>query len=98
MDEFNELNLVLTAREAFDRMAADFVSVTGINLLPESIADGIIKGSSGRVAELNQQQRLILRQMFMDTATGVFLERWGIFKKITLSDFNITESHSDEDK
>lgn len=51
--------------------------------LRNSYLNALIVGYAGRVFDFYLQLRELIRQMFMDTATGTFLERWGSYKGIT---------------
>jgi uncharacterized phage protein gp47/JayE len=47
--------------------------------LPNSYLDAIITATSGRIYDFYLQLREVVKQMFVDTATGTFLERWGSY-------------------
>lgn len=47
--------------------------------LPNSYLDAIITATAGRVYDFYIQLSEVLREMFPDTADGVFLERWGSY-------------------
>lgn len=51
--------------------------------LRNSYLSALIVGYAGRIYDFYLQLQELLRQMFMDTATGTFLERWGSYKSIT---------------
>lgn len=72
-------------REISDRIKADVQ-----NALPESnpflknsYLAALIYGYAGQVADFYAQLSRVLDEMFMDTAEGVYLERWGTYVGIT---------------
>ena len=48
-----------------------------------SFLNALVVGTAGRAFDLYNQIQAVQSEMFMDTATGEFLERWGSYKKIT---------------
>jgi len=78
------LEITPTRKEIRDRMNADFVStLPNINpSIPANFEFAVIDSISGRIAELYAQADLIIDEMLPDTATGTFLARWGVYKKI----------------
>lgn len=51
--------------------------------LKNSFIGALITGYVGRIFEFYIQLRVLTSEMFPDTATGIFLERWGTYKGIT---------------
>lgn len=63
--------------------------------LRNSYIGAIITGYAGRIYEFYIQLQVLITEMFPDTATGTFLERWGSYKGVTrnpatVADGNIT--------
>jgi len=78
-------NIPSSQKEVRDRSATDVQSD-----LPESnpffknsFLGAIITAFSGRVYEFYFQLNILIRELFVDTATNSFLERWGVYKNIT---------------
>lgn len=78
-------NIPSSQQEVRDRSATDVQSA-----LPESnpffkngFLGAIITAFSGRVYEFYLQFNILIRELFVDTATGSFLERWGVYKNLT---------------
>ena len=72
-------------REIVDRIKADVQ-----NALPESnpflknsYLAALIYGYAGQIADFYKQLERVLDEMFMDTAEGIYLERWGTYVGIT---------------
>lgn len=60
------------------------------NALPESnpffknsFLGALVVSFSGRIFDFYLQLNILIREMFVDTATSTFLERWGSYKDIT---------------
>jgi uncharacterized phage protein gp47/JayE len=75
------LNFPANVKEVEQRSRTDVQ-----NTLPESnpflansYLDAIIKAQSGRVYDFYLQLEEVIRQLFVDTADGTFLERWGTY-------------------
>lgn len=51
--------------------------------LRDSFLNSIIIGTAGRAFDIYNQIKALQNEMFMDTAEGTFLERWGEYKNIT---------------
>ena len=51
--------------------------------LRNSFIGALIVGYAGRIFEFYIQLRILTIEMFPDTATGTFLERWGSYKGVT---------------
>ena len=51
--------------------------------LRNSFLSALIVGFSGRIFDFTLMQNIIILQMFPDTATDEFLERWGSYKNIS---------------
>lgn len=75
------LNFPANVKEVEQRSRTDVQ-----NALPESnpflansYLDAIIKAQSGRVYDFYLQLEEVIRQLFVDTADGTFLERWGTY-------------------
>ena len=79
------LNLPENRNEILNRLRADVV-----NNIPEltdfnrnSFILALLIGLSGRFFDFSIQQQILIDQIFIDTATGDFLERWGTYKNIS---------------
>ena len=79
------LNLPQNREEILNRLRADLTST-----LPEltdfsrnSFILALLIGFSGRFFDFAIQQELLINELFIDTATGDFLERWGSYKNIS---------------
>jgi len=72
-------------QEIIDRMRTDLQGVlpTLNPSLRNSFIDGIIVSTAGRINEFYEDLDALIEQMFPDTATGEFLERWGEYVNIT---------------
>ena len=80
-------------KEIFDRMKNDVrAAVPKANpFLRNSVIGGFIFGISGRVFDFFSQIKVLLQELFMDTATGAFLDRWGSYKGIFREAASIAE-------
>lgn len=79
------LNLPENRNEILNRLRADVT-----NNIPEltdfnrnSFILALLIGVSGRFFDLSIQQQILINEIFIDTATGIFLERWGSYKNIS---------------
>jgi len=72
-------------REVSDRIKSDVQTrlVTSNPFLANSFLDSLIKGFAGRTFDLFENLKILVREIFPDTATGEFLERWGELKNVT---------------
>ena len=78
-------NIPTSQKQVIDRSATDVQQA-----LPEtnpffrnSFLGAIIYAFSGRIYDFYLQLNILIREMFVDTATNSFLERWGTYKGIT---------------
>lgn len=78
-------NIPSSQKEVIDRTATDVQQT-----LPEtnpffrnSFLGAIIYAFSGRIYDFYLQLNILIRELFVDTATNSFLERWGTYKGIT---------------
>jgi uncharacterized phage protein gp47/JayE len=78
-------NIPTTQKRVIDRASTDVQQA-----LPEtnpffrnSFLGAIIYSFAGRIFDFYLQLNILIREMFVDTATIAFLERWGIYKGIT---------------
>lgn len=78
-------NIPNSQQEVRDRSAADVQSALPASnpFFKNSFLGAIITSFSGRVYEFYLQFNILIREMFVDTATNSFLERWGIYKNLT---------------
>lgn len=69
-------------KEITDQMKIDVRSELGPNSNPflrNSALASLIFGAAARIFDFFSQLQFLLKNMFMDTATGSFLERWGSY-------------------
>lgn len=78
-------NIPTSQQEVIDRARADVQ-----NALPESnpffknsFLGALVVSFAGRIFDFYLQLNVLIREMFVDTATNSFLERWGSYKDIT---------------
>lgn len=78
-------NIPSDQQEVIDRAGTDVQ-----NALPESnpffknsFLGAIITSFSGRIFDFYLQLNILIRELFVDTATNSFLERWGVYRNIT---------------
>lgn len=78
------INLPLDQTEVVDRVKTDVQSELPVAqpFLPNSYVGALCTGFGGRVFDNYEQLQEILKQMFPDTATGVYAERWGAFVNV----------------
>ena len=72
-------------KEITDQMKIDVRAELGPNSNPflrNSALASLIFGAAARIFDFFSQLQFLLKNMFMDTATGSFLERWGSYVKI----------------
>jgi uncharacterized phage protein gp47/JayE len=74
-------------KEVSDRMKTDVQGELPQSnpFLKNSFLSAIITGLAGRVFDFFLQLNVLTKQMFPDTATGTFLERWASYKGVTRS-------------
>lgn len=79
------LNFPIGPREIKQRMRSDVKAILPDfdPFLRNSLIDAIITANSGRFFDSYTDFQEVLRQCFVTTATGVFLEIWGSIKDIT---------------
>lgn len=79
------LDLPTNRGEILNRIRADVQNeLPDLNpFIRNSFLSAILVGLSGRMFDFSIQQQLLINELFMDTATGEFLERWGSYKDIT---------------
>ncbi len=79
------INLPQSQKEIENRLRTDVQNeLPNINpFLRNSFLSALIVGFSGRIFDFTLQQQQILNELFLDTATGTFLDRWGSYKAIT---------------
>jgi len=72
-------------REVSDRIKTDVQTRLPESnpFLANSFLDSMIKGFAGRTFDLFENLKILIREIFPDTATGEFLERWGELKGVT---------------
>ena len=80
----NPFNLPENQKEVVDRAKTDVKSqLPGSDpFIKNSYIGALITGYGGRIYDLYQQLRVLIKQIFPQTATGEYLERWGFLKKI----------------
>lgn len=78
-------NIPKTQREVTDRLRTDVQ-----NSLPESnpffknsFLGALVVSFAGRIFDFYLQLNVLIKELFVDTATNTFLERWGSYKDIT---------------
>lgn len=78
-------NIPTSQQEVRDRSATDVQSAlpTSNPFFKNSFLGAIITAFSGRVYEFYLQFNILIRELFVDTATNSFLERWGVYKNLT---------------
>lgn len=78
-------NFPSNRKEVADRMKTDVQGQLSESnpFLKNSFLGAIIVGAAGRIFDFFLQLNVLTKQMFPDTATGVFLERWGSYKGVT---------------
>jgi len=79
------LNFPANRREVSDRIKTDVqTNLPESNpFLKNSFLDSMIKGFAGRTFDLFENLKILQREIFPDTATDEFLERWGELKGVT---------------
>lgn len=79
------INIPDSRKEVSDRMLTDVQSeLKGSRpFLRNSFLGALIKGLAGRVFEFYVQLETLQKNLFPDTATGEFADRWGAFLNIT---------------
>jgi len=78
-------NIPDTQQEVIDRSSTDVQNElpTANPFLKNSFMRALIVAFSGRVFDFYIQFNILIRELFLDTATNSFLERWGSYKNIT---------------
>lgn len=78
-------NIPSSQKDVVDRASTDVQ-----NALPESnpffknsFLGAIITSFAGRIFDFYLQLNILIRELFVDTATNTFLERWGVYRNIT---------------
>lgn len=81
------LNITTSVNDIDKRSKTDVqAELPGSNpFLDASFLAAIIAANSGRQSEIYKQQQQIIKQMFPDTATGLFAERWGSYRDVTVN-------------
>jgi uncharacterized phage protein gp47/JayE len=79
------LNLDITRKEIIDRMKSDVQARLPESdpFLRNSFLLALITALGGRVSEVYEQLKLLLDEIFPDTASGDYLKRWGNWINIT---------------
>jgi uncharacterized phage protein gp47/JayE len=78
-------NIPTSQQQVIDRASTD-VQQALPNTNPffrNSFLGAIVKSFSGRIYDFYLQLNILIRELFVDTATNSFLERWGVYKGIT---------------
>jgi len=78
-------NIPTSQKQVIDRAATDVqLALPESNpFFKNSFLGAIIYSFAGRIFDFYLQLNILIRELFVDTATGEFLERWGIYKGIT---------------
>lgn len=78
-------NIPTNQQQVVDRTATDVQTAlpTSNPFFKNSFLGSIIFSFAGRIYDFYLQLQILIIQLFVDTATGTFLERWGIYKGIT---------------
>jgi uncharacterized phage protein gp47/JayE len=73
------LNLPSNRKEVYNRIVSDVTAQLPDSgaFLPTSYFGSLIKGLAYRVYDNYQKILIIINQFFVNTATGIYLERWG---------------------
>ncbi len=79
------LNLPENSNEILNRSRSDVQNeLPKINpFIRNSFLSAILVAHAGRSFDFSIQQNILIDELFMDTSTGEFLERWGSYKQIT---------------
>lgn len=79
------INFPANRREVSDRIKTDVQTQLPESnpFLRNSFLDSMIKGFAGRTFDLFENLKILIREIFPDTATGEFLNRWGELKGVT---------------
>jgi len=78
-------NIPTSQQQVIDRAATD-VQLALLESNPffkNSFLGAIVYSFSGRIYDFYLQLNILIRELFVDTATNSFLERWGTYKGIT---------------
>lgn len=77
-------NIPTSQQQVIDRASTDVqIALPQSNpFFKNSFIGALIYSFSGRIYDFYTQLNILLLQLFVDTATGLFLERWGTYKGI----------------
>ena len=78
-------NIPENQQEVIDRTRTDIQNELPESnpFLPNSFLGSIAKSFAGRNYDFYLQLEILIRELFVDTATGDFLERWGSYRDVT---------------
>ncbi len=78
-------NIPTTQQQVIDRAATDVqLALPESNpFFKNSFLGALIYSFAGRIFDFYLQFNILIRELFVDTASGSFLERWGTYKGIT---------------
>ncbi len=78
-------NIPTSQQQVIDRAATDVqLALPESNpFFKNSFLGAIVYSFSGRIYDFYLQLNILIRELFVDTATNSFLERWGTYKGIT---------------
>lgn len=72
-------------QEVIDRSSTDVQNALPASnpFFKNSFLGAIISSFSGRIFDFYLQLNILIRELFVDTATNSFLERWGVYRNVT---------------
>src|SRR3990167_866876 len=78
-------NIPTSQQQVIDRAATDVqLALPETNpFFKNSFLGALIYSFAGRIYDFYLQLNILIRELFVDTATGDFLERWGTYKGLT---------------
>lgn len=78
-------NIPSSQKQVIDRTATDVqIALPESNpFFKNSFLGALIYSFAGRIFDFYLQLNILIRELFVDTATGSFLERWGTYRGIT---------------